>query len=139
MDRLAFTADEAGLPVCLICGEKLANNKKSNVERHFQTKHTAFAKKNIQLEMKEKEQFRKADQSTSTLKRWEKYANLNTSASFVAAQEIARHRRPFTDGQYIKDILGYQNIYSRISKTRVKLLCKLEICLSLQRPSRTGP
>jgi len=44
-DSFAFTADETGLPVCLICNEKLANNKKSNVAGHFQNKHAAFAQK----------------------------------------------------------------------------------------------
>ena len=44
-DSFAFTADETGLPVCLICYERLANNKKSNVPRHFQNKHAAFAQK----------------------------------------------------------------------------------------------
>lgn len=38
-DSFAFTANDAALPVCLICGEKLANIKKCNVERHFQNKH----------------------------------------------------------------------------------------------------
>ena len=57
-DLFAFTADKTGLSVCLICAEKLANNKKSNLKRHFQNKHTAFAEKNIQLEMNEEEQFR---------------------------------------------------------------------------------
>ncbi|KAI5088835.1 general transcription factor II-I repeat domain-containing protein 2-like, partial [Silurus meridionalis] len=40
-----FTVDQTGLSVCLICNEKLANNKKSNVARHFQNKHAAFAQK----------------------------------------------------------------------------------------------
>jgi len=44
-DLFAFAADETGLQVRLICGEKLANNKKSYVARHFQNKHTAFAEK----------------------------------------------------------------------------------------------
>uniref|UniRef100_A0A3B4C9Y8 HAT C-terminal dimerisation domain-containing protein n=1 Tax=Pygocentrus nattereri TaxID=42514 RepID=A0A3B4C9Y8_PYGNA len=44
-DSFAFTSDESGLPVCLICGEILANNKRSNVARHFQNKHRAFAEK----------------------------------------------------------------------------------------------
>ena len=44
-DSFAFTANNAGLPVCLICGEELVNNKKCNVERHFQNKHTAFAER----------------------------------------------------------------------------------------------
>ena len=39
-DSFAFSTTDAGLPICLICGEKLANNKKCNVERHFQNKHS---------------------------------------------------------------------------------------------------
>lgn len=35
----------SGLPVCLICGERLANNKSLHVARHVQTKHTTFADK----------------------------------------------------------------------------------------------
>ena len=44
-NSFAFNVSSTGLPVCLICGEKVANNKKSNVERHFLNKHNAFAKK----------------------------------------------------------------------------------------------
>ena len=44
-DSYAFTPDKTDSPVRLICGQKLANNKKSNVVRHFQNKHTAFAEK----------------------------------------------------------------------------------------------
>ena len=39
----AFIANAEGLPACLICNEKLSNNKKSNLERHFQLKHAKFA------------------------------------------------------------------------------------------------
>ncbi|GBN59830.1 hypothetical protein AVEN_191617-1 [Araneus ventricosus] len=34
-----------GLPTCLSCHEKLAHNKKSNLERHFTTKYAQFADK----------------------------------------------------------------------------------------------
>ena len=44
-DSFAFTASNTDLLVCLACGEKVANNKKSNVERHFLNKHNAFVKK----------------------------------------------------------------------------------------------
>ena len=44
-DSFAFIASKTGLPVCLLCDEKLANNKKSNVERHFLNKHNVFAEK----------------------------------------------------------------------------------------------
>lgn len=46
-DSFAFIADETGLPVCLRCKEKLANNKKSNVARHFQNKHAAFTQRDL--------------------------------------------------------------------------------------------
>ena len=86
--------------------EKLANNKKINVERHFQTKHTVFAEKYPAGDERIRavlELLWKSDQSKSTLKRWVKSTNSSTSASFVGAQEIARHGTLFTDGQYIKE------------------------------------
>jgi len=105
-DSFAFTADETGLPVCLICNQKLTNNKKSNVARHFQNKHAAFAQKYPNGDERKKavsELMRKADLSKNHFKKWMKSANSSTYASFVAAQEIVRHGKPFTDGEYIKE------------------------------------
>lgn len=105
-DSFAFTADETGLPVCLICNEKLGNNKKSNVARHFQNKHAAFAQKYPDGDERKKavsELMRKVDLSKNHFKKWMKSANSSTYASFVAAQEIVRHGKPFTDGEYIKE------------------------------------
>ncbi|GBL84873.1 hypothetical protein AVEN_93893-1 [Araneus ventricosus] len=42
-ESFAFICNTDGLPTCLLCHEKLAHNKKSNLERHFTTKHTQFA------------------------------------------------------------------------------------------------
>uniref|UniRef100_A0A8D2J826 Uncharacterized protein n=1 Tax=Varanus komodoensis TaxID=61221 RepID=A0A8D2J826_VARKO len=106
VDSFAFTADETGLPVCLICGEKLANNKKSNVARHFQNKHTAFAEKYPDGDERKKaisELMQKADLSKNHFKKCIKPANSTTYATFVAAQEIDRHGKPFTDGDFIKE------------------------------------
>ncbi|XP_066471497.1 protein FAM200C-like isoform X2 [Tiliqua scincoides] len=105
-DSFGFTADKTGLPVCLICGAKLANNKKSNVERHFQNKHIAFAEKYPDGEERKKavaELMRKADRSKKHFKKRVKSANSTTYASFVATQEMVRHGKPFTDGEYIKE------------------------------------
>ncbi|GBM77699.1 hypothetical protein AVEN_80302-1 [Araneus ventricosus] len=44
-ETFAFMCNTDGLPTCLICHENLAHNKKSNLERHFTTKHTQFAGK----------------------------------------------------------------------------------------------
>ncbi|KAM3841446.1 general transcription factor II-I repeat domain-containing protein 2-like [Vipera latastei] len=105
-DSFAFTTDETGLPVCLICGDKLANNKKSNVARHFQNKHAAFAEKYPDGDERKKaisELMQKVDLSENHFMKV-KSANSTTYASFVAAQEIIRHGRPFTDGDYIKEL-----------------------------------
>ena len=105
-NSFAFIADKTGLPVCLICSEKLANNKKSNVERHFQNKHLSFAQKYSEGDARKKavlELMRNADQSKQQFSKWIKSANSTTYASFVAAQEIVKHGKPFTDGEYLKN------------------------------------
>lgn len=105
-DSFAFTADETVLPVCLICNEKLANNKKSNVARHFQNKHTAFAQKYPDGDESKRvisELMRKADQSKNYFMKWMKSTNSTTYASFLAAQEIVRHGKLLTDGEKIKE------------------------------------
>ena len=105
-NSFAFIADKTGLPVCLICSEKLANNKKSNVERYFQNKHLSFAQKYSEGDARKKavlELMRNADQSKQQFSKWIKSANSTTYASFVAAQEIVKHGKPFTDGEYLKN------------------------------------
>ncbi|XP_059819303.1 general transcription factor II-I repeat domain-containing protein 2-like [Hypanus sabinus] len=105
-DSFAFTVDETGLPVCLICNEKLANNKKSNVARHFQNKHAAFAQKYPDGDERKKavsELMRKVDLSKNHFQKWMKSGKSTTYASYIAAQEIVRHGKQFTDGEYIKE------------------------------------
>ncbi|GBO29146.1 hypothetical protein AVEN_202743-1 [Araneus ventricosus] len=41
-ESFAIICNTDCLPTCLICHEKPAHNKKSNLERHFTTKHTQF-------------------------------------------------------------------------------------------------
>ncbi|KAL1267318.1 hypothetical protein QQF64_032681 [Cirrhinus molitorella] len=37
--------ERAGSTVCLICNDKIASMKRSNIKRHFDTRHTTFASK----------------------------------------------------------------------------------------------
>ena len=46
---------------------------------------------------------RNANGSKRQFNKWTKSANSTTYASFVAAQEIVKHGKPFTDGEYIKN------------------------------------
>ena len=104
-DSLVFTSNESGLPICLICGEKLANNKLSNVARHFNNTHKAFAEKYPEGKKRKKavkKLMRKADLMKNQFKKWLKSANSTTYTSFVAAQEIVRHGKLFTDGESLR-------------------------------------
>ena len=102
----AFIANAEGLPACLICNEKLSNNKNSNLERHFQLKHAKFAadhpvgteRKSAIAVLVEKFEGRK-----NSFKKWIASPNSTTAASFVAAREIVKRGKPFTDGEYMND------------------------------------
>ena len=54
-NSFAFIADQTGLPVCLICNVKCANNKKSNVEK---ISLLSFAQKYSEKDAREKSGFR---------------------------------------------------------------------------------
>ena len=102
----AFTANDAGLPVCLICGEKISNNKKCNIERHFQNKHLAFAEKYSTEDERKRaisELLRKAEERKLSFKKWISSPQSTSTASFVAALEIVKRGKPFTDGEYMKE------------------------------------
>jgi len=69
-----------GLPKCLICDENFKNIKKSNIERHFLSKHESFSKTHpVGSEKKSvvAELIRKSQQSTSKFSNW-----LQSSDSF---------------------------------------------------------
>ncbi|GBN26560.1 hypothetical protein AVEN_217342-1 [Araneus ventricosus] len=80
-ESFAFICNTDGLPTCLICHETLAYNKKSNLERHFTTKHTRFAdkyptgdaRKKAVEELQKKQQ--QQQQSSSMLRNWVQSSN----------------------------------------------------------------
>ncbi|GBL75930.1 hypothetical protein AVEN_56174-1 [Araneus ventricosus] len=103
MESFAFICNRDGLPTCLICHEKLAHNKKSNLERHFTTKHTQFAGKyptgDARKKAVEELQKKKKQQSRSMLSNWAQCSNNVNLASFAVSLEIAKRGRSFTDVQ----------------------------------------
>ncbi|KFM75060.1 hypothetical protein X975_02560, partial [Stegodyphus mimosarum] len=96
MENYAFIQNTLGLPTCLICNEKLSNNKKSNIKHHFLIKHEPFARKHplgdeskaIVMELCHRMQ-----KSTSLFSSWILFAtNINT-ASFAVAQDINKYKK----------------------------------------------
>ncbi|GBM58663.1 SCAN domain-containing protein 3 [Araneus ventricosus] len=105
-ESFAFICNTHDLPTCLICHEKLAHNKKSNLERHFTTKHTHFTGKYPTGDARKKaveELQKKQQQSSSMLSNWAQSSNNVNLASFAVSLEIAKRGKPLTDGEYVKD------------------------------------
>ncbi|XP_018578443.1 general transcription factor II-I repeat domain-containing protein 2A-like, partial [Anoplophora glabripennis] len=105
-ESFAFICNSEGLPTCLICHEKLAHNKKSNLERHFTKKHIQFASKYPAGEERKKavdELQKQKQQSSSMLSNWTQSTSNVNLASFAISLEIAKKGKPFTDGEYVKD------------------------------------
>lgn len=104
-ESFAFISNSDGLPTCLICQEKLAHNKKSNLERHFMTKHATFAREYPVGDTRKRavEELQKyVEKSSSVFNYWRQSVNNVNIASFVVSQEIAKRGKSFTDGEYIK-------------------------------------
>ena len=80
----------------------LANNKKSNLERHFSSKHNTFASKYLASEERKRtvREFQYQNQkSSSMIDNWAHAVNTVNLASFLAFLEIAIKGKPFTDGE----------------------------------------
>ncbi|GFW75577.1 uncharacterized protein TNCV_4427601 [Trichonephila clavipes] len=68
-DNYAFIQHLNGLPTCLICKEKFAHNKKSNLKRHFTRKHASFSTKHPTGDARKKaiEELQKSQESSSSM------------------------------------------------------------------------
>ena len=102
-EEFAFV-ERAGTAVCLICNDKIASMKRSNIKRHFDTRHASFASKYPAGDSRKKacqELLRRVQASQQQLSVWTRQGNWN-SASFAGSLAIVRNGKPFTDGEYAK-------------------------------------
>ncbi|XP_028666004.1 general transcription factor II-I repeat domain-containing protein 2-like [Erpetoichthys calabaricus] len=93
--------------VCLICNDKIASMKRSNIKRHFDTRHTTFALKYPAGDSRKKacqELLCRVQVSQQQLSVWTQQGDWNL-ASFAGALAIVRNGKPFTDGEYAKTFM----------------------------------
>ncbi|GBM42552.1 hypothetical protein AVEN_3356-1 [Araneus ventricosus] len=124
-ESFAFICNTNGIPTCHICHEKLAHNKKSNLERHFTTKHTQFAGKYPTGDARKKaveELQKKQQQSSSMLSNWVQSSNNVSLASFAVTLEFAKRGKPLTQMVSTSKIVLYVHLKNCfvISKTKQK-------------------
>ncbi|XP_010775008.1 collagen alpha-1(XIV) chain [Notothenia coriiceps] len=96
-----------GKAVCLVCGEQIAVFKDYNLSRHYETKHAEKYKNLTDAE--------RARTSNALLAKLQKqqgfFTKLHTSkdaatkTSFVISHKIAKHSKPFSEGEFVKECL----------------------------------
>uniref|UniRef100_A0A8P4G8E9 SPIN-DOC-like zinc-finger domain-containing protein n=1 Tax=Dicentrarchus labrax TaxID=13489 RepID=A0A8P4G8E9_DICLA len=99
--------ERAGSAVCLICNDKIASMKRSNVKRHFDTRHATFASKYPAGDSRKKacqELLSRVQACQQQLRVWTRQGDYN-SASFAGSLAIVRNGKPFTDGEYAKTFM----------------------------------
>lgn len=91
--------------VCLICQESIAVFKDYNLSRHFSSKYSNYA-----VNLSPAEKANKALKLATNLKAQQniftKQCSIQesvTKASYVVAHKIAKHSKPFSDGEFLKD------------------------------------
>ncbi|XP_050526501.1 general transcription factor II-I repeat domain-containing protein 2-like [Daktulosphaira vitifoliae] len=101
-------------PMCLLCQTTLSQFKASNLKRHHDTNHGGFCKDfpiGSQLrKTKLKSLKEKLDCQSRVMSMFTKEADLTTEAGLVLAFNIAKAKKPYTEGEFIK-----KNMSQRIS------------------------
>lgn len=104
--KYLFT-EVGGKAVCLVCGEQIAVFKDYNLSWHYETKHAEKYKNLTDAE--------RARTSNALLAKLQKqqgfFTKLHTSkdaatkTSFVISHKIAKHSKPFSEGEFVKECL----------------------------------
>lgn len=101
-----FFIERNGKALCLICNTMISHFKASNLQRHFSTLHA-----NIDKELPKGTELRKQKLSTlkSQVKRQSqmfqqltKHGETVTLASYKVAWNIARAKKPYNEGEFLK-------------------------------------
>lgn len=98
-----------GKPICMICEIMLSQCKASNLKRHYDVNHGSFnqefpagseLRRTKILSLKTK-----FNKQAKVMSMFIKEADVTTKAGFIMAFNIARAKRPYTEGEFIKKIL----------------------------------
>ena len=93
--------------VCLMCQESVAVFKEYNLKRHFQTKHGNFGSKlsESKLQQKANDMVKSLKQQQTVFVKQTVIQEAATKASFVLAYKLAKHNKPFSDAEFVKECM----------------------------------
>ena len=93
--------------VCLICQESVAVFKEYNLKRHFQTKHGNFGSNlsESKLQQKVNDMVKSLKQQQTIFVKQTVIQEAATKASFVLSYKLAKHNKPFSDAEFVKECM----------------------------------
>ncbi|KAI7789436.1 putative general transcription factor II-I repeat domain-containing protein 2-like [Triplophysa rosa] len=124
--------------VCLICHESIAVFKDYNLSRHFSSKHSNYAV-NLSSAEKANKALRLATNLKAQQNTFTKQCTIQesvTKASYVVAHKIAKHSKPFSDGEFVKNCMvetaailcpGSKSQFEKISLSRRTITRRVEV------------
>lgn len=126
-------------PQCLLCDEVLSENRKTNVERHYQTKHKSAIEKDFPPNSRSRTLYVNQLKDNLIKQRCVLKSALTESecvtlASYQLSMKIAISQKPFTEGEFVKScFLDIANILFSDMKNKDTIIRKIqELSLSHQ-------
>uniref|UniRef100_A0A671RV65 DUF4371 domain-containing protein n=1 Tax=Sinocyclocheilus anshuiensis TaxID=1608454 RepID=A0A671RV65_9TELE len=141
MQTRRFAVNERdGQPFCLLCSKILGVCKTYNVKRHFDTTHATFDKKyppgsqesTLKITSNEKNAIAKQNTMRANLK----VSQAVTLAAFKISWLLAKHGKPFSDGELVKNcFLESQCLFDDLSN-KSEIIRRIK-CLQLSNDTVT--
>ena len=116
-EEFAFM-ERTGSAVCLICSDKITSMKRSNVKRHFETRHSTFALKYPAGDSRKKacqELLSRVQAGQQQIRVWTQQGDWN-SASFAGALAIVRNGKQLTYAKaFMRDVANevFDDFYNK--------------------------
>ena len=90
--------------VCLLCYQTVAVLKEYNISRHYATKHENYGNNlsAVERQTRATELDRKLARQQNVFVKGKLAQEASTHASFMVAYNIAKHSKPFSDGEFLK-------------------------------------
>lgn len=108
-ENLFFVSEYKNKAICLICRHDFVQYKKFSFERHFKSIHSAIDTKYPALSKKRADEIiRLKNDLLNEQKVFKKFLSTNelvTRASYEIAFEIAKHGKPYSDGEFHKQLM----------------------------------
>lgn len=103
-----FVMEQNGKPICLLCRAE-NDNRKFNIERHFNSKHgdidVKFPLSSDKRAMEIKRLKKNIQSEQNVVKRFLTKNELTTCASYEIAFNLAKHSKPYVDGEFFKKLM----------------------------------